>query len=467
MIFDTKTEESYVSGNIVPLMEPDVLTALRQYQMYFNLSQSNIPLVPKDRLFFIMEYIEAMHNSGNQHFIQNPPHYEEVALGYSMLSYTYKMFGFKDLATYFFSKSVEILRLTVEKGLISFTVAATFLYSALYCESDNRTERVLFYFDRVGNFLYSLSQQLPLDDENIVNVQLVQLRLLQHLYLVTKAQLGSQFDVNLVIKSYLRSFYLSQQLSNLQINSNIPVFSDLKIELYVRQIKEDIANGTNKFPLKLEKLENILNEIRKSLDSGASTNMQSQSEQMIFQMYLQAFRIDQLHQRGMFYEPALRQSADIIARTGIAVARLYTPPITALPIIKAVSVHLHCLESLNKDQIDTKVLLSRLGEELRALTMVSNKHTRVQTLVDSVIKNLELMLQRYDVKRSTYIHACTRPPSINYNFANTIHNFTTAISTPANSINDMIQESVDDVQEFMAELYGAELSDDEDDLSFL
>jgi hypothetical protein len=396
-------------------MEPDVITALRNRELYIDLNQSITPLVPKDRLGFIFDYIFTLHSSPNPTFIQNPPHYEEIALGYAMFGYTLKMFGFKTTARCLIEKSVEIFSTSVSNGATSFITAATYLYCSLYWESDDNRDKMIYYMQQVGSYLSLVALHVPLDNENVITPQIVQCRILQHMFLFSKSRLENSTSVTQVLKMYLRGYYLYGLLNRIHRQT----FVDETVENLVRKIKEDLQSGKNGSPLQLEVMEAISHDIRKTLETGSPMNLQVQSTQLLFQMFMNAFRIEQLQQRGMFYEPALLESADNIAKSCMALVNCFAPPIAAIPLAKAVTVHLQSLDTFNRERVNTKAVMENLGEELSGFTILAKKHLRVANIYNGVISNLRNIIWKYNQNlESSYDY--TQSP---YIFENTVQHY--------------------------------------------
>ncbi len=441
-------------------------------------------LMHPTKLHEITGYVRTLHTSNENP--GPPPRPEELSCAYAMLAYSVKNLGRIRIAQFLFTKALEIFEPHAHEPITDYFMCITVLFLALFYLSNSDRETARYYLDMVGAFIQHAERvAVPdLENDNIVTHDLLHYRGLKLRYCWTRLQHSELDDSEMQLKTMLRGDYLLRQTQILN-DPNAPVQPyPPQVETYLQDIRKDIYTGVNNHPLQLTIVNQILNDFRRRAESRCKTNdPRARGNFLLFEMVMNAFRIKFLKRSGTQHLQTIRDAADQIANTSVLCTQSYSAPMSAIPVIEAASVHLSSIDSRKQDS-ETNALIGRLSDELKSLHLGSGRHKRIHDKFQGLIFKMENVVRNYEehfAVRSVVPSIIFDPRAIPYNFASTMHNFTSAvvlrnestITTESNSspsspetsnsgqantaelkVGDLILERVDDVEQFMHEFFG-------------
>jgi hypothetical protein len=462
---------------------------LESCEHLIDLSTSAMPIMLRERRMAIVSYIRAIHLKHLHLTIPSePPERSELAYVYAMLSYVLKGFGKMLVSKLFIEKSMALVGNDINKPVTMFYIAASIVCYAMVSMSNGDKERTSFYLNKVYDFLKRSAQVLPIADESQVTLQLLLYRMLQMRYVIVQMQLNGIDCVELQLKAQIRSQYLARQIKLLEglqtegMCETEPLFSDVIVR-YCRNVIEDLINGTDKFPLQMEILGDIINSIRLNfLARCNTTDPRARGSYLNHEMLVNAVRLRSFARAGSQHISAMREAADIIANTCVLQSRTYQTPLSANPIIDAAAVHLFTYNTKTEDDPTVAQIIGRLSDELKALRLGSCKHRQITAKFHDMITKIENVVQTYELNfalRTTMPIIDTK--ALGYNFSNTLNNFKSAVVLRESDNNndyhndhqnnnnnpeyptdflvgDLILEPVEDVEQFMHDFFGEAVS---------
>jgi hypothetical protein len=345
----------------------------------------DLPIISQQAVEKILDYIAA--DLRGTAYLMHRPNTDELALVYSMQAGINRMYGRNEAAMYMFEKGRALLADKFFDVLENFTVAACFVFLAMYCGANNEIERANFFLLNVQNFLNNWKEspnKHPCFD------------FLAHMHAYATRSLLGDSDVELMIKEFITHHYMVKDFYQGTNDPLMKIIATTDLPVDIEKIRQDTRQEKNNYQMDVVHLQKVTESFSIMYErlrlAGLSPGV-AMSKQTFFVLFLNAIVLQKSLKAGDF--AMARDSADKIARATTTADFSYLPSTVAGLIAAAAKCHIDFARS-TANISDLLAIAESMREELLTLIALSEKTKLIKMRCESIITDLTSELRRID-----------------------------------------------------------------------
>ncbi|KAL0484390.1 rsmH [Acrasis kona] len=321
--------------------------------------------------------------------------YEDVCIGTMFLAFVLKTLRKDEEANTIYNIGVTNIKTALESEEQNYWFCIAYQYASAFCISKGLMDDAETYLGIVEAHINSISNTMPLHDEEKCSLVLLQYRMLHHMNHAIKWTMNmTTDDVVYFVKIYLRARYLQSLLKSLTESKKVPDLV-LSFETYLKNVKADIKDFTDQHPLDITLMHDIIEDVYGELDTLELKRscIESNGRKTAYLMLMNVLQI----QLGLDVQKE-REIADNITSACIMCMDSYCSLVMVFCMLRAAQIHLSHFSSLNSDikHPEFTKLLSVLNDDRRVLESMSFFHVHVKDKFSDVVNNIDLVTTKYE-----------------------------------------------------------------------
>jgi hypothetical protein len=336
---------------------------------------SNIPFIPKERLFLAIEYVENEIAGKENTYV---PDEDDLALIYALKACTQSQFDIEN-ASASFEKSRALVMTKLDLIFTNIQLLACALFLGVFCVMTNDYDRAMFFLDNVKSFF---ERSTLINDPSI--------GLLRMIYDdVINMSMGDR-DIERQLKRMIA------QMNSVQMfrNRNDPQpyrDGDLSFD-EIDKVETDLRCHTDLYALVPQRVNMISERLTRIMDQLTDKMPAHAIEIMKYStlMYLQGAIAQRSFRFGEYKQAT--QAADVIAHA--TASPLFQKAFVSLAQVVSLAANVHLfIWCMSSDKQVKSNALNCLSLELDALVMIRSKNKIIGPSLEDVVQKVSYMLR--------------------------------------------------------------------------